>query len=168
MSLRRERKHSNNNSRPINRRPVKAVGMNSRLRKAYVAAKLYDVADVGRGRAIAKRRRPAHPDVCRMLLAAASQKCHTPGPKASALDYVDEDVLRRSFKVFSNLQNRRPNDPKLRLIVDSAMPILPQHPSATNTPTLHHSNTPSLLLPRRCLGFRNLLLRDTFRAYLTA
>ena len=34
MSSRKERKHSNNNARPANHRPVKTLGMSSRLRQA--------------------------------------------------------------------------------------------------------------------------------------
>jgi hypothetical protein len=42
-----------------------SVGMSSRLRKAYVAAKFYELAYRRPGRAIAKRRRPAHPPLVR-------------------------------------------------------------------------------------------------------
>ncbi|MBV9874655.1 MAG: hypothetical protein JO025_08000 [Verrucomicrobia bacterium] len=63
--------------------------MNSRLLpqpRDCVAAKLYEVADVRRGRAVASQN-------------------HTPGPTVSALDF-DEDVLRKSFKVFQTTETR--------------------------------------------------------------
>jgi hypothetical protein len=71
-----------------------------------------------------------------MLLAAASQN-HTPGPKASALDY--EDVLLRSFKVFQTIETRDQTLPRYVLFLAAPYQFSVSIPAQ---PPLHHSITP--------------------------
>lgn len=72
--------------------------------------------------------------------------CQDVAPSELAVDFdvaIDKEFAPTELLSLSKLRNQRPNDLELRLIVDSAMPILPQHPSATNTSSLQHSNPPA-------------------------